>query len=96
MPDLQSIQQQLIQNKEILFQKYHIESLAIFGSVSRGDNTATSDVDILVSFEKPIGIRFIDLADELEKLLDSKVDLVSKNAIKPRYFRHIESELSYV
>ncbi len=96
MPDLKTIQHKLSENREHLFQKYHIESLAIFGSVSRGDNTSTSDVDILVSFEKPIGILFIDLADELEHLLGNKVDLVSKNAIKPRYFRHIEPELSYV
>jgi hypothetical protein len=96
MSILQSIHQKLAENKTVLFQKYTIESLAIFGSVSRGDHTTESDVDILVSFEKPIGIRFIDLADELESLLGKKVDLVSKNAIKPRYFRHIESELNYV
>jgi predicted nucleotidyltransferase len=96
MSVLQLVQQKLAKNREILFQKYDIESLAIFGSVSRGDDIPTSDVDILVSFQKPIGIRFIDLADELEELLGSKVDLVSKNAIKPRYFRHIEPELNYV
>jgi hypothetical protein len=41
-------------------------------------------------------MEFIDLGDELEKMLGMKVDLVSKNGIKPRYLKQIESELIYV
>ncbi len=86
----------LRQHKASLFSRYAIQQLAIFGSVSRGDNTPSSDLDILVEFKQPIGIRFIDLGDELEELLKMKVDLVSKNGIKSKYFKHIEEELSYV
>ncbi len=96
MLDLASIRKKLIEYKVVLFQKYNIASMAIFGSVSRGEATAESDVDILVEFDEPIGIRFIDLADELEEILETKVDLVSKNGVKPRYFQHIETELKYV
>ncbi len=52
-----------------------------------------SDVDILVDFEKPVGVEFIDLADELEELLNLKVDLVSRGAFKPQYYREIEKDL---
>ena len=76
--------------KPDLIQKYHINYLAIFGSVSRNENSGNSDVDILVDFTQPIGIGFIDLADELENILNIKVDLVSRNAIKPKYFEQIE------
>ncbi|MDI1233104.1 MAG: hypothetical protein PSX81_02350 [bacterium] len=50
----------------------------------------------MVEFTRLIGIEFIDLADELEHLLNTKVDLVSKNGIKPEYFTQIENELNYV
>lgn len=70
--------------------------MAIFGSYGRGQQGEDSDVDILVDFQKPIGIEFIDLANELESLLKLKVDLVSKNGIRPQYFKQIEQDLSYV
>jgi predicted nucleotidyltransferase len=92
----QDIIQKLSNSKEQLFSKYGIKELAIFGSVSRGDNTASSDLDILVEFNRKIGIEFIDLADELEGLLKMKVDLVSKNGIKKKYFQFIEKDLEYV
>lgn len=55
-----------------------------------------SDIDLMVDFFEPVGIRFIELADELEEMLNQKVDLVSRNGIKPKYFRVIEPELIYV
>jgi predicted nucleotidyltransferase len=69
----------------------------LFGSYSR--NTAIrgkSDIDIMVDFSHPIGIRFVDLADELEEILHHKVDLVSRKGIKPQYFKAIEPYLIYV
>lgn len=79
-----------------MFPRYAILNLAIFGSVSRGEETLDSDLDILVEFKKPIGIRFIDLADELEEILKIKVDLVSKDGVKPKYLKYIEQDLTYV
>ncbi|MCK5822517.1 MAG: nucleotidyltransferase family protein [Bacteroidales bacterium] len=96
MKTLEYIKQQIEQKKSFLQAKYHIKYLAIFGSVSRGENNDESDIDILVDFSEPIGIEFIDLADELEKILQNKVDLVSRNAIKPKYFSQIKNELQYV
>ncbi|MFN8255598.1 MAG: nucleotidyltransferase family protein [Bacteroidales bacterium] len=90
------IQSKLNDYKSYLLQKYHINYLAVFGSVSRNENTENSDIDILVDFTQPIGIGFIDLADELEHILNQKVDLVSRNAIKPKYFEHIKNDLKYV
>ncbi len=77
MTTLNDIRTILQVNKQRLSEKYGISTLAIFGSYGRGQQTEDSDIDILVDFQKPIGIEFIDLADELETLLHSKVDLVS-------------------
>ena len=70
--------------------------MAVFGSYSRGDFDEKSDVDIMVELTYPDGIKFILLAQELELLLQKKVDLVSKKGIKPSYYCLMENDLQYV
>ena len=82
--------------KDALFNRFHLRNMALFGSYSRDDFNNESDIDILVEFDKTPGFEFIDLADELESLLKTKVDLVSRNGIKPKYFKFIEKDLIYV
>lgn len=97
MADKQTILATLKRVKPSLEKKYGVKELALFGSYSR--NTAVpgkSDVDVMVDFSQPIGLAFVDLADELELLLQLKVDLVSRGGIKPKYFTFIEPDLIYV
>ena len=96
MRTLQEIKTLLSKNRSQLFKDYPIKSIAIFGSVVRNEMTPESDVDFIIEFNDKIGIRFIDLADELEKYLGVKVDLVTRNGIKDRYFEAIKSDLIYV
>jgi hypothetical protein len=96
MKNLNEIKQLLEHHKRKLNDKYHIKSIGLFGSVVRGDISASSDVDILVEFEKPIGLDFVCLADELEEILGVKVDLVTPYAIKPRMMKYIKQDLIYV
>lgn len=78
-------------------EKYSISSIGLFGSIVREDfSPSKSDIDIIVDFSKPIGIQFIDLAHYLEEKIHRKVDLVSKNGMKPRYYQAIESDIIYV
>ncbi|MBK8404811.1 MAG: hypothetical protein IPL25_12185 [Saprospiraceae bacterium] len=60
------------------------------------ENKDKSDLDILVEFNDKIGVRFIDLVDEIESIVGLKVDLVSKNGIKEKYFSAINADLIYV
>ena len=53
-------------------------------------------MDLLVEFNGKIGIRFIDLANELEDLVEFQIDLVSKNGIKENYYQSIALDLIYV
>jgi predicted nucleotidyltransferase len=82
--------------KAELSQKYAVDTLGLFGSVVRDDFTKESDIDIIVTFNRPVGIEFIDLANELEAKLNRKIDLVSKNGVKEKYFRIIEPQIIYV
>lgn len=93
---LSTIQEKLRQVKTRLFEKYHVNSIGLFGSIVRPDFTPESDIDIVVDFSQPIGIEFVDLANELEKLLGRKVDLVSRAGIRPQYYKAIEPDILYV
>jgi predicted nucleotidyltransferase len=86
----------LKKHKNNLSEEYGIKSLAIFGSVVRDEALPDSDIDILVEFEKPIGLDFVSLADALEVILGEKVDLVSKGALKPKLLQSIQVDLVYV
>ena|SRR5260221_5635737 len=97
MPDKQTILSILKRAKPLLSEKYGVKDLALFGSYSRNEAlSGKSDVDVMVDFSQPIGLAFVDLADELEQLLQMKVDLVSRGGIKPKYFVVIEPDLIYV
>lgn len=96
MLSLETIKNKLVEHKQRLYSRYGISNIAIFGSYARNQQNDRSDLDILVEFNKPIGIDFIDLAEELEQILSIKVDLVSKRGLKERHFKAIEKELYYV
>jgi len=96
MIDKENITNILKANKLDLLARYHLKSIGIFGSFTREDFKDDSDIDILIDYEQPIGIEFIDLAEELEKILNLKVDLVSKNGVKPKYLEEIQKDLVYV
>ena len=65
--------------------KYGVKSLSLFGSVSRDEASPTSDVDLLVEFNRPVGyFGLFALQDHLESLLGCRVDLGTPNSLKPR------------
>jgi predicted nucleotidyltransferase len=96
MTSLSQIQQELASRKAEFFDRFRIKNLAVFGSYARNEQRVDSDVDILVEFNSPVGIEFIDLGNYLERILNHRVDLVSRNGIKPKYFEQIEPDLKYV
>jgi len=78
-----------------LREKYPFGSLAFFGSVTRPDFSAGSDIDIIVDFESDDFLLFVELVDELEKITKTKVDLVSKRSIKERHWNYLKDKLVY-
>lgn len=76
-----------------LRRRYGVTELRVFGSWVRGDETADSDVDVLVAFDRPVGFfRVIELEDELTRLLSLRVDLVVKDALRPTIARAVLAE----
>lgn len=91
----ETLEKKLKQAKPYLLEKYYVKNIGVFGSYARNEQTTHSDVDILVEFSGPVGWRFIDLKNELEELLGLKVDLVTKNALKPQMKDDILREVIY-
>ena len=96
MEQLSEIKQVLQQLKPELSKRFHVQSLGLFGSVVRDDFSPSSDIDIIVDFNQPVGIEFIDLAEYIEQRLQKKVDMVSRRGVKDKYFKAIEREIVYV
>ncbi len=72
----------IIQKHRSELNELGICSLAVFGSTARGEADEDSDIDILVEFNRPIGLlHFSKVRLRLETLLDHPVDLVSRNAL---------------
>ena len=67
-----------------LKQEYAVSSLGLFGSFARDEQSDNSDLDVLVEFNQPIGLKFFELKMYLEKVFNNRVDLVTKKALKPR------------
>lgn len=81
-----------------LNRKYGIKKMGFFGSYTRNEDRADSDLDILVEFEQDADIgllKFVEIENFLSDLLGVKVDLVEKSALKPRIGKHILKEVVY-
>ena len=73
--------------------RYHVASLALFGSYVRGDQNRGSDLDVLVTFSRIPGLlKFVELENTLSDELGVKVDLVMPEALKPEIGRRISAE----
>ncbi|MFZ5879982.1 MAG: nucleotidyltransferase family protein [Chloroflexota bacterium] len=87
---LQTLQQK---NAELMA-TFGVKSLSLFGSVARNESTSTSDVDLLVEFNRPVGyFGLFALQDYLEKLLGCSVDLGTPDSLKPYMKERVMREL---
>ena len=64
--------------RQLFKEKYpEIKCAYLYGSYARGEATGKSDIDILVVLDKPMGLRFYEIAGELQEQLHKEVDLQS-------------------
>jgi hypothetical protein len=87
----------LKEHREEFSEKYSVKSFALFGSIARDEATPASDVDLLVEFDRPVGLfGLFALQDHLEDLLDVPVDLGTPDSLKPRLRENVLKECLYV
>lgn len=84
-------------NADEIRRRFRLRELALFGSVARREESPSSDVDVLVTFEGAADFdRFMELKFFLQNLLDRKVDLITRKALRPELRSRIEEELVHV
>lgn len=94
MKNVEEMRRKLEALKPLLKDKFKVRGIGIFGSYIRGEEKEKSDLDILVEFEEPISLlKFVELENYLTDVLSIKVDLVMKDALKPRIGKHILEEV---
>ena len=90
----EDVLQTLKQKNTELTKQFGVKSLSLFGSVARNEATQTSDVDLLVEFNRPVGyFGLFALQDYLEKLLGCSVDLGTPDSLKPYIKERVMGEL---
>ena len=95
--DRQAILNRLTAEAPELRRKYALQSLAVFGSMARGDDHERSDVDVLVTFEGETTFRnFMGLKLDLEDLFGRRVDLGTPDTLGPEIRSNVEKDLIHV
>ena len=88
-----SIIQILEEHEKEVMNRFDVRKIGIFGSYARGDEVETSDIDILVEFEKSTFDNYFDLLFYLEKLFGKSVDLVTSRGISQYIRPYVEEEV---
>ncbi len=76
-----------------LKENYGVKKIALFGSVLKGKYTKASDIDMVVEFIRPIGLRFMDLAEYLEKKLGRKTDILTTEGVRSIRIKKVAQDI---
>lgn len=90
----------LSEKSEYLAEAYGVKRIGLFGSYAKGTQTETSDIDIIVEFETPLGFKFMEFADYLEAILGKPVDVLTVGGLQgiriPHVAQAIRESIVYV
>jgi len=87
-------------NISFIKNEYGVSKIGIFGSYSKKTQTETSDIDLIIKFEKPIGLKYFELIDFLEEKLGKNVDIITEKGLEQIRIKSvsdsIRNEITYV
>lgn len=90
----------LHQHYSYLATEYGVRRIGLFGSYAKDSPREQSDVDIIAEFEKPIGLKFVEFTEYLERLFDTSVDVLTPEGLRgirnPDVFNDILETIEYV
>ena len=82
-------------HKEFFKKRFKVNSIGLFGSCARCENTVNSDIDIIVDMPSSFD-NFFELKEFLENGLDSKIDLGLEKTLRKLIKNEIKNEIIYV
>lgn len=74
--------------------EYGVKRIGLFGSYAKGIQGEDSDIDILVEFERPIGLKFVEFGEYLEKLLGRKTDILTPAGVKGIRIKRVAEDIT--
>ena len=100
MSRLDDVIEKIKTNYQYLAAEFGVKRIGVFGSVAKKLDSDESDIDLIVEFEKPIGLKFVDLAEYLEGLFGRKVDILTEDGVNnirvKRVLEKIKEDIIYV
>jgi hypothetical protein len=98
MKTLEELKKILAEHKDEIREKYGVVILGLFGSYAREEQKETSDVDIIVELERPIGLKFYEFWDYIENILGTKADVLTLSALKQKtlLWEKVKEDIVYV
>jgi predicted nucleotidyltransferase len=82
--------------KPVLFEKYGISRIGVFGSYAIDAQDESSDLDLIVELTRPLGWDYFGLPRVLEDYLKIKVDMTTEEDIKPKIKDKILKQVIYI
>jgi len=80
--------------------QFGVKRIGLFGSFARETAQESSDVDLIVEFQRPIGLKFVEMVEYLETLLGRRVDVLTPAGLRgirlPEVARQIEESVVHV
>lgn len=96
MKTASDIEKKLHALKPVLADRYKVKNIGLFGSYAKGTQAESSDIDILIDLQEPLGWDFFELKEYLESQLNRPVDLVTRSALKEQLKQKILSQTKFV
>jgi hypothetical protein len=94
---LDEIRELIEQHRSELKRQFHVEQIGVFGSYARGDQKKRSDVDFLVTFDKPVSYFTLGgLYTYLKEIVGTDVDVVPREDLRPEFREHVLNEVVYL
>jgi predicted nucleotidyltransferase len=90
----QKIIELLQAQRTYLSAEYGVGRIGLFGSYAKESPKEGSDVDLLIEFKRPIGLRFVELVEYLEALLGHKVDVLTPGGIENIRIKRIAKDIA--
>jgi uncharacterized protein len=85
--------EQIRKQREYLSSEFGVEKIGLFGSVATGADNDSSDIDLVVEFSRPMGLKFVRLVEYLESILGRKVDLVTRAGLENIRVRKVADDI---
>ncbi len=79
--------------RDYLASEFGVDKIGLFGSVATGTDNDSSDIDLIIEFNRPMGFKFIRLVEYLEGILGRKVDLLTRAGLENIRVRKVADDI---